>query len=268
MNKQEYLESGILESYALGICSDAEKAEVEKICAENAEIKAELLAVQAAVFSYGQLHQTKPKASLKVELLNQLDFAEPVLSAKPADKIIPIQPKKYPFAVAASLTLFGLSLIGNFVTYTKYQEANEKITALNAEKISLANNFRKNQVKLETLQADLLITSNPNVQKVILKGVAKSPESLVMVYWNKASKEVFMEIKNLPIASSGKQYQLWAIVDGKPVNAGMISVNNIDSSFIKMNSFETAQAFAITLENEGGSENPTLTEMFVIGATL
>ncbi|MFZ4798313.1 MAG: anti-sigma factor [Bacteroidia bacterium] len=268
MNKQEYIESGILESYALGICSDAEKAEVEKICAENAEIKAELLAVQAAVFSYGQLHQSKPKASLKADLLNQLDFAEPVTTINPLDKIIPIQPKKYPFAVAASLTLFGLSLIGNYVTYTKYQEANEKITALNAEKTSLANNFRNNQVKLEELQANLLVTSNPNVQKIPLKGVEKSPESLVMIYWNKETKEVFMEIKNLPLANAGKQYQLWAIVDGKPVNAGMISVNNADSSFIKMNGFETAQAFAITLENVGGSENPTLTEMYVMGATL
>jgi anti-sigma-K factor RskA len=268
MNKQDYIESGILESYALGICSDAERAEVEKICAENADIKAELLAVQSAVFSYGQLHQAKPKASMKANLLNQLDFAEPIETVKQADKIIPIQTKKYPFAVAASLTLFGLSLIGNYVTYTKYQEANEKITALNAEKTSLANNYKKNQVRLETLQTDLLITSNPNVQKVILKGVEKSPESLVMVYWNKESKEVFMEVKNLPTAGAGKQYQLWAIVDGKPVNAGIIIENNADSSFIKMNSFETAQAFAITLENEGGSENPTLTEMYVLGATL
>ena len=268
MNKQEYIESGILESYALGICSNAEKAEVEKTCAENAEIKKELLAVQSAVFSYGQLHQSKPKASLKAELLNQLDFAEPVVTVNPLDKIIPIQPKKFPFALAASLTLFGLSVIGNIVTYTKYQEANDKVIALNAEKTSLANNFRKNQVKLEELQANLLVTSNPNVQKVILKGVEKSPESLVMVYWNKESKEVFMEIKNLPLASAGKQYQLWAIVDGKPVNAGIISENKADSNFIKMNSFETAQAFAITLENEGGSENPTLTEMFVMGATL
>ncbi len=87
-----------------------------------------------------------------------------------------------------------------------------------------------------------------------------------MVYWNKASKEVFIEIKNLPVPEAGKQYQLWAIVNGKPVDAGMITLTQGDSSLHKMKNFDAVQAFAITLEKEGGSPSPTLTEMYVMGA--
>jgi anti-sigma-K factor RskA len=100
----------------------------------------------------------------------------------------------------------------------------------------------------------------------MMKGVAKSPESMAMVYWNTESKEVFIELKSLPVPEEGKQYQLWAIVDGKPVDAGMITLSEEESSLHRMKDFESAQAFAITLEKQGGSPTPTLSEMYVMGS--
>jgi anti-sigma-K factor RskA len=61
---------------------------------------------------------------------------------------------------------------------------------------------------------------------------------------------------------AGKQYQLWAIVDGKPVDAGMIGDCE---GLCKMKVIDHAEAFAVTLENAGGSPAPTLTAMFVLG---
>ncbi|HPZ88874.1 MAG TPA: anti-sigma factor, partial [Flavihumibacter sp.] len=60
----------------------------------------------------------------------------------------------------------------------------------------------------------------------------------------------------------GKQYQLWAIVNGKPQNAGLLQNCN---EFCYLSTNSNAQAFAITLEKTGGSEEPTLTEMLVLG---
>jgi anti-sigma-K factor RskA len=60
----------------------------------------------------------------------------------------------------------------------------------------------------------------------------------------------------------GKQYQLWAIVDGKPVDAGMVGDCE---GLCKMKVINRAEAFAITLEKEGGSSAPTLTAMYVMG---
>jgi hypothetical protein len=50
----------------------------------------------------------------------------------------------------------------------------------------------------------------------------------------------------LPAPALGKQYQLWAIVDGKPVDAGIISLQKEIYKIQKMKSFGSAQAFAIT----------------------
>ena len=81
----------------------------------------------------------------------------------------------------------------------------------------------------------------------------------------KNTGDVYVDPSNLGQLSPDKQYQLWAIVDGKPVNGGMISSKNGDIFHMqKMHSFGKAQAFAITIEKAGGSVAPTMDEMVVI----
>jgi anti-sigma-K factor RskA len=70
---------------------------------------------------------------------------------------------------------------------------------------------------------------------------------------------------NLEILDSSLDYQLWAIVDGKPVDAGILKTTDVYALPQKMISFSSAQAFAITIENKGGSEVPTLDKMVALG---
>lgn len=263
MDNKAYIESGILESYALGLCSEAEALEVENACQTHPEIQAELIRIQQSINDYAQLHSKTPKPSTRQSFLNAIDEELAATTNKTIQKI----PFFYnPIAIAASLLLLALSVIGNIFFYQKWQAANQQVLALNSEKQLMAEQLQTNKVNYEAMKNDLAVMSNPNVVKVMMKGVEKSPESLAMVYWNKQSKEVFIELKSLPTPQPGMQYQLWAIVNGKPVDAGMIAMQEGDSSLHSMKSFETAQAFAITLERQGGSPTPTLTEMYVMGA--
>jgi len=67
------------------------------------------------------------------------------------------------------------------------------------------------------------------------------------------------------MAPKGMQYQLWGMVDGKPVDGGLItSKDGKTYSIQKMKTFGRAQAFAITLETEGGHPQPKGT-MYVMG---
>jgi anti-sigma-K factor RskA len=72
-------------------------------------------------------------------------------------------------------------------------------------------------------------------------------------------------VQNLPAAPTGKQYQLWTIVDGVPVDMGMLD-NDFREKVISMKTAKgNVAAFAITLEKQGGSPSPTLEEMYVLG---
>ncbi len=83
------------------------------------------------------------------------------------------------------------------------------------------------------------------------------------VLWDANSKDVYLSVNNLPKAPEGMQYQLWAIEDGKPVSAGMYSEDK--DMKIALANITKAQAFAITLEKKGGSEAPTMENMYVMG---
>ena len=58
---------------------------------------------------------------------------------------------------------------------------------------------------------------------------------------------------------------MWTIVDGKPVDMGMIDAEFSNRLLPMKASSPNAVAFAITLEKEGGSPSPTMEEMYVMG---
>ena len=60
------------------------------------------------------------------------------------------------------------------------------------------------------------------------------------------------------------QYQLWAIIDGKPVDAGVFDTSL--AGLLKMKEIGNgAAAFAVTIEPRGGKASPTLETMQVVG---
>ena len=87
---------------------------------------------------------------------------------------------------------------------------------------------------------------------------------MATVYWNTESKDVYLLVNKLPKPVPDKQYQLWAIVDGKPVDAGIFDMRE-GISFVKLKTIPKAEAFAITLEKKGGSATPTMDAMYVMG---
>ena len=43
----------------------------------------------------------------------------------------------------------------------------------------------------------------------------------MLVFWNTRTHQVAVQVQSLPPLPADKQYQLWSMVDGKPVDAGV-----------------------------------------------
>ena len=119
------------------------------------------------------------------------------------------------------------------------------------------------QVKYLDLNNNLNLVSDSNVIMVSMKGPKGKENNFATVFWNNKTKDVYLLANKLPKAPSDKQYQLWALVDGKPVDAGMLGVDC--NGVCKVKNVLNAQMFAITLEKKGGSPTPDLTQLQVIG---
>ena len=76
------------------------------------------------------------------------------------------------------------------------------------------------------------------------------------------TKQAYIDILDLPIPDEGKQYQLWALVGGKPVDAGVFE---LVSGIQRVKDIPEADAWAVTLEPKGGSISPTLELMYLLG---
>ena len=109
----------------------------------------------------------------------------------------------------------------------------------------------------------MAILISPEFSRIILNGTDNAPTAKAVVYWNQRLEKVFLHTKFMAALPQDQQYQLWAIIDGQPVDAGTFDGNT--DSFVEMKNIAKADAFAVTIEKSGGSATPTLSTMQVIG---
>ncbi len=275
MQINDIISSGLLELYVLGKTNEQETAQVLAWKAQYPEVGAELLAIEDSLEQYDLAKAVSPSLDTKKNLLTAIkntkvetiekvekiekveEVAAPVVPMNTA--VVKPMSNTLKYAAAAVAILFVVSAINNFSTYTKCKKANDAL-AVAEQKINNQNE------ELVSLKNNLEVPLNNSSQQVVLKGTATAPTSTAKIFWIRNTGDVYVEASGLPEAPTGMQYQLWAIIDGKPVDAGMIAYNKKGQKYNiqKMKAFGKAQAFAITLEKEGGSPTPTMEKMYVM----
>jgi len=271
-----YIESGILELYVLGDISPEDKLQVEQMAAQYPDIKAELNDIAASMERYADEHAIEPAGQLRQKIMNSLlvnlgDDRNFIKQRRHTDeeefeddKIItlPQRTQFYKYAFAACLTLLLISIYGLVNLYSKLQDSNIQIAALQADKTRFAN-----QVNLMDSQLDMYRDTSFKVLK--LKGMPKSPGAAMVLAWSPVNKKVMVDVQSikLPQHDQKHQYQLWALVKGKPMDMGVFdNPTGKDTAGVKeMKNVALADGFAVTLEPTGGSINPSLDHMVVIG---
>lgn len=264
MNIQEIISSGLLEGYALGILPPDESRQVEQWLQQFPELSEELAAIQTGLERYAAAHSITPSANVKTNLFKQLHLnTRTADSMAEENKTYTIDTSvgqgarmvsmnhRWKWAAAAAILLLISSVVSTYVYYNKYKTTD---TELAEAKHQLDEVAKQN----EEMKNDGSIISNPNSIPVSLNGMKTMPDAKAKIFWVKNSGDVFIDATNLPETPAGKQYQFWAIVNGTPVDGGMI-VKTKKGGFRlqRMRSFGNAEAFAISLEIEGGAKQPT-----------
>lgn len=302
---KEYIESGIIESYVLGTTTAGESAEVEQLALEYPELQAEIESVSNTFENYVSQYEKEPPAFLKDKIMAQL-FSEPISAgrfqaavhggqptvanqqlagdsnqsavgsenlsedSKPINdyprEIVALNgvsaPQRSIFKMAASWVLLALSIAGNMWFFKNWQNSEDKLVALETQNQVLA---QEGKILKASYQQEVAVLQNPDFKVIRLAGQPNYPTAKALIYFDKKQQAVYLSALKLPKAPTGKQYQLWAIIDGKPVNAGLISE---DENILKMKPFDKVEAFAISLEQTGGSttEAGPKGAIYVVGA--
>ncbi|TDH23053.1 anti-sigma factor [Segetibacter sp. 3557_3] len=272
MDIRAYIQSGVIESYVLGIATDEEITEVNQLRLKYPE-------VQTAIdeFSHSLEHNAfhdaiMPPPSVKLNIMNTL-AGEFNKSKDDRAIIVPLQDtssqrltqppgyKVWQFAAAASIILLLTSAAFNIYLFNRYSDTSERYQALLSDRNTLQANNQVMQTKLHDWQAAVRMMADSNMNMFKMPGIEGKQDNMAMLFWDGRSKDVYVMANKLPAPIPGKQYQLWALVDGKPVDAGVLDMEC--PGVCKMKNIQRAQGFAITLENAGGSPTPTMSQMLV-----
>ena len=290
-NIQDYIESGILEQYVLGELSVAEQAAVEAQAASHSEIREELQQVQETLGFYAEAHAVTPPAGMRERVLTNVlaQIAAPAPSSAlradvdavaqanhrpaPTETVVrsigsaaaPAPVARSVWAMAASVALI-LSLAGNALFYSRWQNASSELVAKQNDQARFAQTSQVVERQLGDLRQENEVLRNDEFKAVALAGTKTAPSARARVLFNAATHKVYVDVRSLPALPAGKQYQLWALDKGKPVDAGVLTAATATGEGIQhMKDIASAQTFAMTIEPAGGSVNPTLSTMTVVG---
>ena len=257
MEAKDIISSGILELFATGLASPQEVKEVQEYVAQYPEVAEELSKIEADMETYANVFARQPDPSVKEKIFSVIngDVVNSTVGTNGPQRstsstIIGI-PAYWKYAAAASIVLLLGSIIANIVMYNKNAET--------------AKNLQQTQQQLavvkqdnQEMAGDMQVVQNKYSRPVSLHGLDVAPDAAAKIFWIENTGELYIDPSNLPEAPAGKQYQLWGIVDGKPVDAGMIFTSKKGDRYRiqKMKSFGRAEAFAVSLESEKGNKAP------------
>lgn len=263
MDKEQFLKTGLLEQYVLGLTSEEESALVEQYAEQYPEIKREIKQMHNALEDYAKKYVSLPPEELKSRVKSSVNKMSSD-SELYAEKVVPSS-KPALFSLSSALLLLLILGLG-FFSYLFYQD---KTTAeRNYKELAVAFDTykaecEKQQQQIADQDAVYALLQHSATQPVKLQGSQLSPGAEAVAYLNPVARKALINLTKLPSPPSGKTYQLWADVEGHMVNMGVVEFGRAD--FQAVTFIQGAESLNITLEPTGGSEEPTVELLYANG---
>jgi anti-sigma-K factor RskA len=234
MNRERFEE--LKESYALGNLSEAERREFERYLAENPSEQAEVdeLSSIARLLALAPPEQ-EPPARLRKHLMNQVRAEAAESGSQGAATRTRGEGReswaRRLFGIRGAVTAAAAAILGLAVWNVSLQ--------------SEVRDLRDTQMNAYELQGS---------------GEAQTVEGKVVKIGEQGAMLVATDLPELP---EGKTYEMWSIDEGQPESCGTFEAGEGPAIETMGQSITEAEQFAITVEPEGGSGQPT-TEPIVV----
>lgn len=264
MKAKKHIDSGILELYIAGALSEKENQQVYDLMIEYPEILEEVRAIEKSItILTSHVAPKNTENSFKDILIKMVQEKED------STKIIPINTSKnkwLTFTGWAAAFVIGSTLI---LSVNKNANLQGELDVINKAKEQYEVTLDETKSYLAENKKILSVIRNKDIITVPLQGQEVSPESYAKVYWNKNTKNVYLDLQGLPTPPKGKVYQVWSLKLNPLAPTSLGTIDNFTANNTKIFTIENpneSQAFGITLEPAGGSKTPTLEQLYTLGA--
>lgn len=263
MDIKKYIASGILEEYALGLLAPAEAQDVIAMLNKYPELQTELQLIEYALEDFAHSQKVPVSPEFFSQLTERLAGVEP-------DPAPPKPPSGGTSGNSMLSWIIGIGLILSLAAlawcFQQSQQTTAQLEATSDAYLALQQDCNTVQEEKQALEDIISILRLPGNSVIPMAGTDNSPNAVASIIWNEALGKSYLNIIDLPAPAADKQYQLWAIVDGTPVDMGVFDLNIDTTGLQEVPFIDRPQAFAVTLEPLGGNPTPTLDQMVLLGA--
>jgi anti-sigma-K factor RskA len=259
----------LLSFYALDALTEEEKEVVESYLAGHPDVRLQLQELQSGASALPHsVAPVEPPRHVKDALMARVTSD---LQARPRSSAHTSSPARVPresvprgirlediFRVL-SFAAAAVAIIWAFALNAQVRNLQERIASLNEQVVAQAQS-------IENIVQKLPQTNESDVITVSLNSTADQSRPLGQLIANPNDKSAVVVVSGLPPLEPGKTYQVWLIGDA-PVSAGLLTVDENGQSVLIITSEESIGSFkslGISIEPEGGSEQPTPDQIVVL----
>jgi len=262
MESREYIESGILELYVYGLLEHDKAAEVAKMARDHKEINDEIVSIEKAIVNLSASFSPYLSADNYEQIRTRLALKHidsPRVEARRGTN----------WAGWTGWTIAILAIAGAGYLYVQLNNANGAAVNADIQNKKLRDSINLIDSRYKSSEAALAITRDARNSVISLAGQPIAPEAAAKIYWNRETQSVYLDASGLPELPEGQVYQVWAFklsAQPAPLSIGLLENFSTDANKIfNLSNTADADAFGITLEPAGGSQTPTMEQLYVFG---
>lgn len=251
VDKDTFLKSDLLERYLTGLTNTQESLEVENYINKFPEVKEAYNILESKLQLVAFANAEEAPTHLLGSILESLD-EKPVIALK-------AKPKKSRFNFGIAASVAALVFAGSSMYfYLQNQDLLNENQVIVDELYDLRSDIDQNNSKLEALAEQFSQLNNPETEKYILNGNRRAKNLKTIAYINPKEKTSMIDVVSLPTLPDNQEYQIWADLQDKQVNLGILSVR--DRRLQQIPYTKDALGLSITIEQKGIKRNDNSTD--------
>jgi len=248
-----FLNSNLLNKYLVGDTSIEESKDVEHFISSYPEAAQAYEELQDNLEIVAKAGAVEAPNHILSNLLNTIEDTNDT-------KVIHLAQNRrtswYSIAASAAAILFAVT---SFILYQKNIQLNQENNIVVEEIFDLRSDIESNNSKLDQLSRELLKLNNPDARKYVINGNERAKNLKTVAYINPVEKTSMIDVITLPQLPEEQQYQIWAELQDRMVNLGILDES--DRRLKQIPYMEDALALSIKIGTKGNNANENDTEV-------
>ncbi len=237
---KQILESGLLESYLMGDCTEEQSLQMEKYIDAYPQVKKAYEDYQIAIENMADENAIEVPHAIKSQLMDRISQENPNPSTS---------------SINTSGLLSGILALALLTAAFFWWNAKQELSRLQEDYALLKDKCEEKNQMFAVKAGQLKFIKDASTKTFVLTGESFGNNSEAVVFWNRNYNEALLQIRNLPALEKNQCYQIWADKNHKMISRGTFQSTQ---EFVEIDYLDNAESLNITIEPLGCSEEPTI----------